>query len=91
MELQRGIRIALELAALAAVVVRVPDNATRIEPLDEHDARRGTTVGADGGQRHRVGLGQVRIECLLQPQRELLQRVAVRGALVELGTFVTFA
>ena len=33
----------------------------------------------------------MRIERLLQPQRELLQRVAVRGALVELGTFVTFA
>ena len=39
MELQRGERMDRELATLPAPVVRVPDDAARVERLDQNDAR----------------------------------------------------
>src|SRR5262249_13712944 len=45
--------------------------------LDQHDACRRPAVVADGGERHRVRLGKLRGERLLEPAVEL--REGVRG------------
>src|SRR5437763_6593243 len=91
MELQRGHRMPGALAPLATRIVRVPDDAARVVALDQHDARGRPTVGTDGRERHRVRLGQLRVERLAQPAIELIERVFGRGALVELGALVALA
>ena len=59
-ELQRGLRIAVELARLAAAVIRVPDEAALVVTLDQDDPRRRPAGAVDGRQRHRVGFRQLR-------------------------------
>ena len=56
MELQCGIGLVRQLQALAALVIGVPDDAACIETLDQHDACRRPTVGADSRQRHCIRL-----------------------------------
>ena len=48
----------------------------------------GPAVGVDGGERHRGGLGQRRGDRLVEPARELAERIAVDVALVERGAVV---
>ena len=91
MELQRRERMDRQLAALPALVVGEPDDAARVEALDEDDARRRPAFGADGRQRHRVRLGQLRGDRLLEPRPELLHRIGRRRRFVELGPLVALA
>ena len=91
MELQGGKRVASQLVALAAGIVGVPNNAARIQALDQHHARGGTQIAAHGGQRHGIGFGHFGVDGLFQPLVKLLQGVGLGGVLIEFGTFVAFA
>ena len=70
-EKQGGGGVRRELASLAAMVVREEGEAAGVEHLEEDDAGRGPAVGTDGGERHRVGLVQLRFRRLGEPVLEL--------------------
>ena len=55
-EHERRARIGVQLAALAAAVVRVEHEAARVHALEQHHARVGCAVGVGGREHHRVGL-----------------------------------
>ena len=57
MEAQRRARIGVELAGLAALVVRVEGEGAAHEAAKEHHAHAGRAVGRGGRERH--GLGHV--------------------------------
>jgi len=88
MELQCRERMHGELGALAAFVVRVPDDAALVDALGEHDACRRLAVGAHRGQRHRGGLGHFCGEGFVEPLPELRQRFVGGGVLVEFAALV---
>ena len=87
MKLQRRKGVARQLAALAAFVVGVPDDAALVIPFDEHHAGAGPQVTAHGGHRHGVGFGHLGADGFLEPLVKLLQRGRVRGVFVEFGAF----
>ena len=91
MELDGGVGVARQLAALAAVVVGKPDNAALVIALDEHDARAGAHIAAHRGQRHGVGLRHFGADGFFQPLVKLLQGGGVRSVFVQLGTLVALA
>ena len=91
MELQSRIRVARQGLALAAAVVGVPDDAAGVIPFDQHHAGGRAQVAAHGGQRHGIGFGNLASNGFLKPAIELLERVSMRGVLIEFGTFVAFA
>ena len=90
-KLQGGKRLVLEFLSLAALVVAVPDDAFGVIALDQHDPRGRTSVGPHSSQRHRVGLGQLGVQRLLQPVPELRHRIGRRRGFVELVALVTHA
>src|SRR5262249_109789 len=45
--------------------------------LEEHDARRGTPLGIDGGKGHRIGVGGLAAPRLVEPGRELANGLLV--------------
>src|SRR5207237_4075850 len=55
---QAGGAACLELARLAAAVVRVEDEAGAFDAFQEHDAGRRRPGGIDRGERHRIGQRQ---------------------------------
>ena len=59
-EQQRGVRIGLQLAALAAVEVRVEDEAARVVRLQQHGARGGAALRIGGRDDHGGGVGFAR-------------------------------
>ena len=90
-KLQRGVGVAGQRLALAAVVIGVPDDAALIQALDQHHPGRWSHLGIDRSQGHRVGLGQLARDGFMQPPLELLQRIGMGGVFVELGALVAFA
>src|SRR5258708_21339726 len=56
-EEQGGAGVGVELAALAALVIGVEDEAAAVTALEQHGAGGGPAVAAGGGPRHGVGLG----------------------------------
>src|SRR5271157_864431 len=77
-ENQRRVRVGLELAALAALVVREEDKASLVIPAQQDNPRRGTAGRRRGGQDHGIGLGN-RAECrCLEPAVELADRVGIK-------------
>src|SRR6186713_117930 len=80
---QRDVRIAGKLASLATVVVRMKDEAARVERLQQHDTRGRPAGRVDGGERHRVRLGYGRSDRLVEPPRELVEGICRRVALVQ--------
>ena len=72
-------------------VQRVVGPTALVEALDQHDAGGGAAVFADGGHGHRVGLGQLGRQRLLEPAFELLQRIGRAGALVEFVALIALA
>src|SRR5689334_8342344 len=57
---QRDARVRADVATLAAVVVRMEDEAPRVDGLQQHDPRSGLPVGIDGRERHRIGFRDLR-------------------------------
>ena len=55
------------------------------------ETRKALRFFADRGERHRVGLGQLRVDGLLQPELELPKGIVRTGrGFVEFGAFVAF-
>ena len=90
-ELQRAIGVAGQLLPLARVVVGVPDDAAGAVALDQHHPCARAQVAAHGGQCHRIGLGDLGRDGLLQPLIKLLQGVGMGGVFAEFSAFVAFA
>ncbi len=57
MEQQRGVRIGLQLASLAAVQMRVEREAAPVDRLEQHHARGRSRVQSRRGDGHRGGIG----------------------------------
>ena len=57
MKLQGRERVAGQLAAFSALVIREPNNALRVVAFDEHHTRAGTQIAGNRGEGHRIGLG----------------------------------
>ena len=91
MKLQRGIRIACQFMALSTVVVGKPDQATRIEPLDQHNAGRRPQVTGDGCQRHGIGLWYFGCNSFIHPAGKQIQRIGWCRTLVQRGQVITFS
>ncbi len=66
-EHQRGVRILLQFAALAAFVIRVEDKAIFIEAFEQDHSRRRFTIASGGGQRRRIRLLQPRAHGRVEP------------------------
>src|SRR4051812_46729059 len=90
MEEQRRMRMSLELPPLAALVIRIEEEAA-VDALQQDDARRGPPVRADGRQGHGRRLGQLGANGFFQPLAELTQRIGVDVLLVERGEMVLAA
>ena len=89
-ESQRRVGVGIELAALAALVVREEDEALLVIPAQQDDPRRGTGVGRRGRQNHGVGLGNL-AECrFLEPSVELADRVGIKLPLAQAQAVVVF-
>src|SRR5437660_2237448 len=71
METERRPAMGREVAALAALRIRVEDEAARVDALQEDDAGRRAPVLADRRQRHRIGVGWLRLPGLCEPGVEL--------------------
>ena len=87
-EEQRRPRIARQLAAFAAVVVREKHEAARVRPLQQDDSGCRSVIVGHGRERHRVGLGQLRGNRFVEPAGELSKRIAIDVTLVERGALV---
>src|SRR4051794_39444654 len=79
----RRVRIRRQLAALLAPVIGEEDESALVEAFEQNDAGRRRALRADGGQRHRVRLLQLRLEHLLEPAAELGDRFRADAALVQ--------
>jgi hypothetical protein len=90
-EQQRRVRMGGEVAALAAFVIGKEDEPAFVDTLDEHDSGRRPAVRADGGERHRVGLGELGGERLLEPAIELCERVGGGIGFIERSTRIVDA
>ena len=90
-ELQRPKGVTGQFLSLARSVIGVPDDAAGVKALDQHHPRAWAQVAAHGGQGHGVGFRHFGRDGLLQPLRELLQRVGVGGVFAEFSAFVAFA
>lgn len=75
MEQQRRARVGQQVHALAAFVIGEECEAVGIHALEQHDARGRLAVGAHGGQRHGVWLGQLGLHGFVEPRLELANRV----------------
>src|SRR5437764_647475 len=78
----------LELARLAAAVVRTEGKAAALDAFQEHDARRGRAVGAYRGKCHGVGQGQARVQGVFEPVLELAYRIAISVSFAEAGAHI---
>src|SRR5437867_3677294 len=87
-EKQHRLRVFLELTALAAAVVRVEDEAERVEALQQHGTRRRTPLFRGGRERHRVGQSYTGLQGLVEPAAELRERIRVEILLLQTGTHV---
>jgi mannose-6-phosphate isomerase-like protein (cupin superfamily) len=81
-EEQRRARVLLELATLAARVVREEDQPVLVEALQEHHADRRRARGVRGGDRHRFGRAHGAGR-LVEPARELALRIGVQVGAAE--------
>ena len=92
MELQRRDRMGGQLAALAALVVGVPDDAALVEALDQDDraSRAGRRRRRSPASSRSARAAAAAIACSSQ-RCELLQRIGVRRRFVELGQLVALA
>ena len=91
MKLQRGKRVTGQFLAFLTVVIGVPDDAALVTALDQHHPGAGAQIAGHGGQRHGVGLGNLRGDGFFQPLLKLGERIGLRCVLTELGFFVAFA
>src|ERR1700733_14624239 len=82
-EEERGAGVGGQLPALAALVVRVEDEAGGVGVLEEHHPDRWRAVGRCGGERHRLGLRDAYLRRLLEPALELTQRIGIGALLAE--------
>ena len=80
-----------ELAGLAALVICIEDEAAALDAFQEHHPGAGCTIGAHGGERHRVGQRQARAQGIVEPALELLQRIALGSSFREAGAHVFLA
>ena len=80
-----------ELARLAALVIRIEDEAAALDAFQEHHPGAGCTIGAHGGERHRVGQRQPRAQGIVEPALELPQRIALGSSFREAGAHVFLA
>src|SRR5439155_6739185 len=83
-EEERRARVRLELATLARRVVRVEDEASLVEALEQHHADRWRSVRRRSRERRRLGCldGGAR---LCEPDAELLERIGGEVAAPELA------
>ncbi|CAM2144862.1 hypothetical protein PT2222_160185 [Paraburkholderia tropica] len=88
---QRCVRIGAQFAALAAFVVREEHEAALVHALDQQDARGGAALRVDGGDRHGVRLGQLRVQRLGEPGVELADGIGVDVGGVERAERVVLA
>ena len=70
-EKQRGVASRREVASLAAFIVGEKYEAALVETLEQHDARRRTTLGIGRCERHRVRLEHLGPDRLGEPGLEL--------------------
>ena len=80
---KRGGGSNVELAPLAALVVGEEHESALVALLEQHDARRRSAVGADGRQRHRVGLTRFHPDGFGEPALELVYRIRGDARFVE--------
>ncbi len=80
-----------EIAALAALVVGVKNEAASVEALEQNRARGRTALSRRGGERHGVGLGDLGGLGLLKPFFKLAEGVARQILFEESGQAVFFA
>ena len=90
-EQQGGVRAGGQLLALVATVVGVEHEAVGVAFLEQHRSRVGPAGSVGGGERHGVGFGQLRGDCLPQPALKLLERIGIDVGLVQgsPGVFLT--
>src|SRR5690606_42092957 len=74
-EQERRLGNGRELARLAALEIGVESEAAPVYALEQHGARRGLPGRVDGRERHPVRLEDRRGARLLEPARELLERI----------------
>ena len=79
-EAERRVWVLLQLAALAALVARVEDEALLVRALQEHEPDGRKPVRRRGGQCDRVGPGRARRAGRLVPGVELPQRIGIEVA-----------
>src|SRR5262249_2933386 len=72
---ERRAGILSELAALAALVVRVEGDAALVDALEQHEAHRRRAVGGCRGERHGLGLDDARGDGALVPLAEKGERI----------------
>src|SRR5215210_50163 len=75
---ERGARVRVELAALAAAVVREEADAAPVDPPHEHEAHGRAAVRGRRGERHALGLGHARLGRLREPAARLRERAHSR-------------
>ncbi len=80
---QGGDARGVEVAALGALVAREEPEAALVDSAQQHVAAAGPALRVDGRERHRVGLVDALGGGVLEPARELRERVGVERADVE--------
>src|SRR4051812_23211900 len=80
--------IRIQLAALAAAIVRIENKALALDPLKKDDARGRLSRRARGGERHGVRKRQSGAHRVFEPALELAQRIGIRLAFRETGAHV---
>ncbi len=81
-------RVPGQLQTLPAFVIRIPDDPPLVVALDQDRSGAGPVFLGDRRQGHRVGLGELCLDGLMQPLVELPERIAVRSLLIELRLLV---
>ena len=81
-------RVRVEVTRLARLVVRVEDDPALIDALAQHQTDAGRAVGADGRDRHRVGLRQAGFDGGVEPLPDKDQRLRRQHGLVQTGGLV---
>ena len=78
-EAHRGLPGGEDLPALAALEIRVEDEALRVEALEQHHAHVGQAIRIDGRQRDAVRVVRLGEGGFLQPGAEKLQGLVGLG------------